>query len=84
MFNRIHSHNNYIIHVIYFVLCSAVEPMTTLQTGLLSSRLWLNIRNSFVILGSLFRVYEQTGSVVHMVGYFHLTSLLISMWCDSG
>ena len=38
MFNRIHSNNNYLIHVIYFVLCLAVEPMTTLstlQTGLL-------------------------------------------------
>ena len=68
MFNRIHSYNNYLIHVIYFVSCSAVEPMTTLswqlckqacyqvgygwthdnsvlatlQTGLLSSRLWSN------------------------------------------
>ena len=40
MFNRIHSNNYYLIQVIYFLLCSAVEPMTTLQTGLLSSRLW--------------------------------------------
>ena len=31
MFNRIHSYNNYLIHVIYFVLCSAVEPMTTMS-----------------------------------------------------
>ena len=31
MFNRTHSNNNYFIHVIYFVLCSAVEPMTTLS-----------------------------------------------------
>ena len=31
MFNRIHLYNNYLIHVIYFVLCSAVEPMTTLS-----------------------------------------------------
>ena len=31
MFSRIHLYNNYLIHVIYFVLCSAVEPMTTLS-----------------------------------------------------
>ena len=31
MFNRIHLYNNYLIHVIYFVLYSAVEPMTTLS-----------------------------------------------------
>ena len=31
MFNCIHLYNNYLIHVIYFVLCSAVEPMTTLS-----------------------------------------------------
>ena len=31
MFNRIHLYNNYLIHVIYVVLCSAVEPMTTLS-----------------------------------------------------
>ena len=31
MFSRINVYNNYLIHVIYFVLCSAVEPMTTLS-----------------------------------------------------
>ena len=30
MSNRIHSNNNYLIPVIYFVLCAAVEPMATL------------------------------------------------------
>ena len=67
MFNRIHSNNNYLIHVIYFVLCSAVEPMTTLSWQLCKQvcyQVGYGIWRMFVFMSVMVTVLGSVGIFV--------------------
>ena len=64
MFNRIHSYNDYLIHVIYFVLCSVVEPMT-IQSWQLCKQACYQVGYSCTLVGyGIPLICVRTGVVV--------------------